>query len=245
MGSDDGQIGRLLTRREAIALMGASSAALLAGCGAQAEATSDRTGTLPSCIVRPEQTEGPYFVDEKLNRSDIRSDPVGGAVMDGAPLQLQFRVSRVRDGACTPLSRMHVDLWQCNAVGVYSDVRDPNFNTVGQKFQRGYQVTDADGVAKFITIYPGWYQGRTVHLHFKVRTAPSAARGHEFTSQLYFDDALTDRVHTRAAYASKGQRTTRNRDDRIFRNGGDRLMLALREGGDGFEGSFDLGLAIA
>ena len=78
-----------------------------------------------------------------------------------------------------------------------SDVTDPSFNSVGKKFLRGHQMTDAAGVARFTTIYPGWYPGRTVHIHFKIRTEPAAARGYEFASQLYFDDALTDRVHAR------------------------------------------------
>ena len=84
-----------------------------------------------------------------------------------------------------------VDICQCDAIGVYSDVRATNgfFNTGGQRFLRGYQVTDASGVAKFTTVYPGWYQGRSVHIHFKIRTN-AGGRNAEFVSQLYFDDAF-------------------------------------------------------
>src|SRR5262249_2844899 len=150
-----------------------------------------------------------------------------GSTRPGAPLALTFRVGRIRGAACSPLTGALVDVWQCDARGVYSDVRDANgfFDTRGKKFLRGYQTTDEGGLASFTTVYPGWYSGRTVHIHFKIRTAPSAARGFEFTSQLYFDDALTDQVHTGAPYNARGQRTTRNAQDGIYRRGGSKLLL--------------------
>ena len=251
MDRDDIQIGRLLSRREVLALMGASGVAVLAGCKPSREVGQTASGTvdeLPSCVVRPEQTEGPYFVDARLDRSDIRSDPTTGAVKAGAPLQLAIVVSRVgAGGACAPIAGARVDLWQCDAAGVYSGVRDPSFDTTGQQFLRGYQLTDASGTARFTTIYPGWYRGRTVHAHFKVRTDPSAARGYEFTSQLYFDDALTDHVHALEPYASKGRRTLRNEGDGIFRRNGSQLMLVM-DGSDephGYASTFHLGLRTA
>jgi protocatechuate 3,4-dioxygenase beta subunit len=249
MDRDDVQVGRLLSRREILAFLGASGIAALAGCKPSREVAdvgTARGALLPSCVVRPEQTEGPYFVDARLDRSDIRSDPVSGAVKAGAPLELALVVSRIGSGgACAPLAGARVDLWQCDAAGVYSGVRDPQFDTTGQQFLRGYQLTDATGTARFTTIYPGWYRGRTVHVHFKVRTEPSAARGYEFTSQLYFDDALTDRVHTAEPYASMGRRTVRNEGDGIFRRNGSQLMLALSEGAQRYSGTFHLGLQIA
>jgi hypothetical protein len=93
-------------------------------------------------------------------------------------------------------------------------------------------------------VYPGWYQGRTVHLHFKIRTEPAAQRGFEFTSQLYFDDALTDKVHASGPYASKGQTRTRNNQDGIFRRGGEQLMLATTESAGTYSASFAIGLQI-
>ena len=137
-----------------------------------------------------------------------------------------------------------MDLWHCDALGRYSDVEDPHFNTHGQKFLRGYQLTDARGEAKFLTIYPGWYEGRTVHVHVKVRTAPVAQRSLEFTSQMYFDDGLTDRVHADQPYAAKGRRNARNQDDRIFRRGGDQLMLAPTAAADGYAATFAIGLQL-
>ena len=165
---------------------------------------------MPACVARPALTEGPYFVDEKLNRSDIRSDPSDGSVRQGALLALTFRVSQLTN-ACAPLGGASVDVWHCDAAGIYSDVSDPGFSTVGKKFLRGYQVTDSSGVAKFTTIYPGWYQGRAVHIHFKIRSHTGSGSAYEFTSQLFFDDNITDQVYTQAPYSARGQRTLRNR----------------------------------
>lgn len=198
----------------------------------------------PQCVVRPQQTEGPYFVDEKLKRSDIRSNPGDRRVKPGVPLQLTLQVARLNGRQCQPLAGAIVDIWHCDATGAYSDVADPSFNTIGQKFLRGYQVTDANGRVQFLTIYPGGYAGRTVHIHFKVR-ATSAGRPYEFTSQLYFEDALTDRVHAQAPYRQARQRRTRNQQDGIFRQGGEQLMLAIVPANQGYTATFSLGLQMA
>lgn len=246
MMNDDSTVGRLLTRREAVALLGFTAPVLSAvHPRAQDRSGAGRTAVVP-CVVQPEQTEGPYFVDGVLNRSDITTEPATGESKAGVPLWITFTVSRLgADRRCAPLAGAHVDLWQCDASGIYSGVEDPRFNTVGQKFLRGYQLTDADGRARFRTIYPGWYRGRTVHVHFKVRTDPSQGRGEEFTSQLYFDDALTDRVHGAKPYESDGSSRTRNEADRIFRDGGAQLVLALKEHQAGYAGEFPLALAPA
>lgn len=256
--SDDVQIGRVLSRREVLALMG--GAALLAACepvgpagaappatspvGASPVATSPEASPtkgpmdLPACVVRPEQSEGPFFVDEGLERSDIRTDPASGAVSQGAPLALSFNVLRVSPmaigTACTPLAGAIVDVWQCDAAGVYSDVTGNS-----QKFLRGHQMTDAKGHASFTTIYPGWYGGRAVHIHFKIRSGSE-----EFTSQLYFDDAISDTVFQQQPYAARGQRPTRNTNDGLFRNGGADLVLKVTPSGSGYSATFDIGLAV-
>ncbi|MBD2091904.1 intradiol ring-cleavage dioxygenase [Microcoleus sp. FACHB-1515] len=240
-----------LSRRHLLGMIRAIAAASLVGCiGRKADGdaiaqtttqTTSQTVNQPGCIVRPQQTEGPYFVDERLNRSDIRSNPADGTVKEGVPLRLVFQVSQVGASACTPLSDATVDVWHCDAQGVYSDVQDRAADTRGQQFLRGYQVTNANGGAEFLTIYPGWYPGRTTHIHFKIRTAA----GYEFTSQLYFDDAVSDRVYTQAPYSTKGQRNQTNAQDGIFRNGGDRLLLTLTEGENGYVGRFEIGLEMA
>lgn len=232
--------GSLLTRRRALALLGASGAALIASrAGA---ATPDAT-RLPSCIARPRQTEGPFFVDGDLERTDLRADPRTGKIVPGAPLRLAFRVGRIGAAGCAPLAGAQVHLWHCDAAGNYSAVRDRRASTLGEAFLRGYQTTDAAGVARFVTIYPGWYPGRAVHIHFKIRTA-EAGRGGEFTSQLYFDDALSDRVYRAAPYAGRGGAETRNSDDFLFRDGGRQLLLAVASDADGHAAVFDVGLRV-
>jgi protocatechuate 3,4-dioxygenase beta subunit len=215
---------------------------LMNGTRSLAQAASNRPQSL--CLVRPEQTEGPYFVDERLHRSDIRSDPTSGTITPGTPLALTFQISRVRAGECHPLQGAQIDIWHCDAAGIYSDVEDPGFNTIGKKFLRGYQLTDAQGAAQFLTIYPGWYPIRTVHIHFKIRTAPLARGSFEFTSQLYFPDDLTDIVHTALPYSSKGRRRVRNQHDFIFRDGGDRLMLTPSQTDKGYAAAFTIGLQL-
>ena len=233
---------KVLNRREALALIGASGAALLTGA---LPARTASAAALPSCVARPPQTEGPFFVDEGLNRSDIRADPRTGAVKPGLPLRLAFKVSRMGAASCTPLAGAQVDIWHCDAMGRYSDARDRGSSSVGEKFLRGFQRTDEAGLARFLTIYPGWYGGRAVHVHFKIRTAALSAPAYEFTSQLYFDDALTDRVYALAPYAAGRQRSTRNTDDFLFRDGGSRLLLDAVQDAQGYAATFDIGLQIA
>ena len=97
---------------------------------------------------------------------------------------------------------------------------------------------------RFTTVYPGWYDGRTFHIHFKVRGSTGARRGYEFTSQLYFDDAVTDRVFARSPYARRGKRTVRNGGDGIFRDGGGRLILPVVESDAGYAANFNVGLKL-
>src|SRR2546423_9613621 len=236
--TDDLPRGQLLDRREAVRLLALSGAALVVGCkpsgrssgaalgdsASSVSTASTSTAALPACVAKPELTVGPYFLDKQLDRSDLRVEPTTKVVKPGAPLVLTFNVKQIANGQCTPLKDAMVDVWHCDAAGQYSGFNDNmvGFNTVGQKFLRGYQVTDAGGLARFTTIYPGWDQGRTVHIHFKIRTPAQAAladqqtKTYEFTSQLFFDDAFTDRVFTRQPYAAKGQRDLRNSNDGIF-----------------------------
>ena len=245
MHDDDRQIGRILTRREALAILGTGGAALI-GSPAAAAGAAAAPFRLPNCVVRPQQTEGPYFLDVELDRSDVRSDPTDGSVCEGAPLSLTFEVSRIDAQGCRPLEGAVVDIWQCDAAGIYSGVRDFQglFDTTGKQFLRGHRLTSSDGIARFTTIYPGWYPGRSVHIHFKIRTDPTSDSGHEFTSQVYFDESLTDRVFAEHPYAMHEGDRRRNEQDGIFRNGGHQLMLDVREGAGGLEARFDIGLQI-
>jgi protocatechuate 3,4-dioxygenase beta subunit len=243
MHNDDSMIGRLLTRRELVALFGSSAVVAMAHRVSGQVGAPPPGGVVPACVVQPQQTEGPYFVDEKLLRSDIRSDPSTGTVKAGAPLALTLRVSQVTsDGRCAPLAGAQVDLWQCDAMGAYSDVKDRLFDTSGQKFLRGHQMTDAAGAARFVTIYPGWYPGRAVHVHFKVRTSPAGTPAYEFTSQFYFDEPFTDRVHAREPYTMHTGERTRNEKDGIFKEGGSQLLLSVTEAAPGYAAAFDLAM---
>jgi protocatechuate 3,4-dioxygenase beta subunit len=230
--------GRLLTRRGALALLGASGASLLA---ARHGATAAAVPSLPACVVRPRQTEGPFFVDGDLERSDLRIDPRTGAAKPGMPLRLAFRISRVGASECAPLAGMQVHVWHCDAVGDYSSVRDRRASNAGEAFLRGFQTTDAAGTVRFLTIYPGCYPGRAVHVHFKIRTA-YAPRGVEFTSQLYFDDALSEGVYAAAPYASRRRQRLANGDDFLFRDGGKELLLDVTPESEGYAAVFDIGL---
>jgi protocatechuate 3,4-dioxygenase beta subunit len=265
--NDDQQIGRILTRREVLTLFGAAaSAALLAACAPVSAATTAPAAattapvaaattapaataitSLPSCIVRPALTEGPYFVDEKLNRSDIRSDPSDNSVKAGLPLVLTVRVAKVSGNSCTPLAGATVDLWHCDALGVYSDASDPNFgSTKGKKFLRGYQTTAANGTVKFTTIYPGWYQGRAVHIHFRIRSQTSSGAAYDFTSQWFFDETLMQQIYAQAPYATKGTKgRTTNAQDGIYQGGGSQLLLNLAKSGEGYATTFDIGVQLA
>ena len=251
MDHDDLSVGRVLSRRETFRVLSAAGVVTLLGGPAAAGAAfgAVRRGRSaerppPTCLVRPELMEGPYFVDARLERSDIRSEPSTGLVRPGAPLSLGFQVSRVDAGACTPLAGALVDVWQCDARGEYSAFEDrrAGFDTRDERFLRGQQVTGNDGVASFTTIYPGWYSGRAVHIHFKVRTDAAAGGSYEFTSQLFFDESLTDRVHASAPYADHGRRDTLNENDGIFRNGGEQLMLDTRSAESGHAATFSIGL---
>jgi protocatechuate 3,4-dioxygenase beta subunit len=232
-----------LNRREVLTFVGGTAAASLLGCAGGPSGPYTPT-TIVGCLVSPQQTEGPYFVDVRLNRSDIRQDPSDGSVRPGVPLRLVLNVYSVAKNVCNPLPGATVDVWHCDALGSYSDVKDnPGefADTRGQKFLRGYQVTDAEGKVGFQTIYPGWYRGRTVHIHYKIRTDPKSEIGHEFTSQLYFDEAVTDQVHAQAPYSQKGRRETTNDSDGIFRRGGNQLMLQLTKEAQGYVGTYKVG----
>jgi protocatechuate 3,4-dioxygenase beta subunit len=267
MDNDDKPIGQVLSRRDALKLLGVGSAAFLAACTSPEETStlaptgestsvptigstqvastqiSPTASTVLDCVVRPELTIGPYFVDEQLERSDIRSNSSDNSVKEGVPLTLNINVTSIFNESCTPIEGAQVDIWHCDAQGQYSGVSDQGSDTSGQDFLRGYQRTDANGAVQFQTIYPGWYSGRAVHIHFTIRTQGADGEDYQFTSQFFFDDTLTDQVHALEPYASKGQRDIRNSNDNIFGGGGDQLLLNLQgDTTNGYTGSMSIGL---
>lgn len=217
------------TRRRTLALLGAAGAGLLPW----------PASARPDCIVTPAQTEGPFFIDTGLNRSDIRGEP-GGGMSAGLPLALSLRVSAVTAGACTPLPGALVEVWHCDAAGVYSGTT----GAPGKRFLRGHQITSASGEVRFLTVYPGWYPGRAIHIHFKVLAGNAAGRTVEFTSQLYFDEKVNDRVMSQPPYAARGPRRVRNDEDYLYRNGGNLLTTTplARKGSQA--AAFDIGIRL-
>jgi protocatechuate 3,4-dioxygenase beta subunit len=227
-----------LSRRRALRFLAGASGLMLGGPAAAQRAGSGAAAT--ECVLTPAQTEGPYFVDERLNRSDLRADTQNAAVTPGALLFLDLGVAAVSGSRCAPLPGAIVDIWQCDALGNYSDVE----RLRGRRFLRGYQTTDANGRVRFTTIYPGAYPDRALHIHFKVR-ATDAGKPLEFTSQLYFDDTLTDRVHAAGPYAGAASHRTRNEGDGLYRDGGRELTLDVRETGSGYTAAYDIGVRMA
>jgi protocatechuate 3,4-dioxygenase beta subunit len=178
-----------------------------------------------------------YFVDEDLNRNDIRIDPSDGTTQAGLPLSLGINVSQLVNCAAVPLTGAYVDLWHCNAAGVYSDVAAQN--STGKKYLRGWQATNRQGNVYFLTVYPGWYQGRAVHIHVKIRLFNGLDQTYEFTSQFFLDEAFTDEVYKLNPYSGRPSRDTLNTTDGIFNgasstgtaitsNSGSRLLLTAR-----------------
>jgi protocatechuate 3,4-dioxygenase beta subunit len=220
---------RRMNRRQALAGFGAVSlGSLLAACNGDDEgaaggtsATTAKTNNdptlaelfedAPSCSLTPEQAEGPFYFDADKIRRDIREGH------EGATLRLALQVRTA--GECKPLRDAVVDLWHCDAVGEYSASPDT--------FCRGAQATNTDGIAEFKTVYPGWYQGRTVHIHAKVHVDNSTV----LTTQLNFDDDFTARVFERDPYSSRPDRDTLNDQDGIF---DEATVMKLSEDGDGY-----------
>ncbi|WP_298610779.1 intradiol ring-cleavage dioxygenase [uncultured Thiothrix sp.] len=226
------------SRRRALVKLAASSMALSTG-SAWARMT-------PTCILTPEQTEGPYFLDTKLERSDIRSDPYTGRTSAGVPLYLQLQVTAVQNGQCQALQGAIVDIWHCDAMGIYSGVGDSGSTNAQQQFLRGYQITSQTGKVNFVTIYPGWYPGRAVHIHFKVRTPTRSGKAELLTSQLYFAEAVTQEVYQQQPYLERAIGFDRNEQDGIYRSGnGKQLLLKPEKDRRGYIAVFNMGLNLS
>lgn len=222
-----------LTRRGSLARLGTLLAAAAGGGAAAAAAARANGGPaavssgLVTCVLTPELTEGPYYIaGEKVRRNITEGHP-------GARLDL--RLSVVDASTCKPIRGAAVDIWHADAAGNYSGF---GAGASSRTFLRGIQKTDANGLAVFTTIYPGWYQGRAVHVHVKVHVGGRVVH----TGQLFFPDTLTDTVYEAAPYSSRPNRTTRNAQDSIFANGGKRSMLAVTKAGRGYTGSIAMGV---
>lgn len=204
--------------------------------------SGDLASMLSSCTVRrlwAEQDEGPYHRESQPLRRDVVED------RNGVALQLGIRLARDGD---TPLRGASLEVWQCDALGRYSGFPPPDSSVVvtagtaprseyltDQTFLRGRQTADADGMVEFRTIYPGWYPGRTVHIHLMVHLDDAV-----LTSQLYFPDEVSDQVLARAPYDERQGRDTTNATDEIFPTGGDPALLDVSAVGDGYRAAIRL-----
>ena len=208
-----------LNRREAFASLGTLTlGSVLAACGGSDDdqpsspSTNRMLDESASCTVTPELAEGPFYFDAGSVRRDIRDG------RDGVALGLALRVRAA--GSCEPIESAVVDIWHCDAAGIYSGFDAGE----GETFLRGTQVTNADGAVRFDTVYPGAYSGRTLHIHAKVHLDRSAV----LTTQLFFDEAVNEQVLGSPPY---GRRDTTNDSDGIF---DDQLVMTTRRDGDGW-----------
>jgi protocatechuate 3,4-dioxygenase beta subunit len=253
-----------LNRRQALSAFGTVSlGALLAACSGDGEDAASTGGSATDaastaveprprttkelaemfddaarCTVSTELAEGPYYFDADAIRSDIREG------RKGATLRLGIRV---RDAErCDPIPNAVVDIWHCDALGVYSGFESASRGAGGsgasgggsgpsddERYLRGAQVTGGDGIAEFVTVYPGWYEGRTVHIHAKAHLDRQTL----LTTQLFFDDRVSAEVHRRKPYSSRGEMGVPNDADGIF---DDSLVLTTSKDGDRYLGVITL-----
>jgi protocatechuate 3,4-dioxygenase beta subunit len=231
------RIAQRLNRRSALELLSALGAGAVLGCGdPQAAPAPSPSGSrlvdpmgVPldslSCILTPELDQGPFFVDERLERSDLLAGETAPGITSGSPLVLELGVYGVSGATCSPLTGALVDIWHADVNGLYSDTASGFIqptDTTGETFLRAYQVVGADGVVTFQTIYPGWYATRTIHVHVKIRRfSPAGDTTFEATTQVFFDDAITDDLFAGSPYLARGPRSIpANTNDQIFNGTG-------------------------
>jgi protocatechuate 3,4-dioxygenase beta subunit len=186
-------------------------------------------GLLPSngCLLTPEMTEGPYYLDINKVRADITEG------RPGTPLALGLTI--VNAATCKPIADAAVDIWHTDALGAYSGVEGD-----AGTFMRGTLRSDANGVVAFKTLYPGWYNGRTVHIHTMVHVGGNAVH----TGQLFFDDAITDAAYKAPPYNKRGNRDQRNATDGIYQGGGEASTLKPVKAGNGYSASMTMGVQV-
>lgn len=222
------------TRRGFLGFISASAAGLLPTRAQAAGAAADE----PACILTPQAEEGPFYADPKLVRSDITEGK------PGVPLRLRLRV--IEAGPCTAIPSARVDIWHCDAKGLYSAFPGQsdahNVDETGKSFLRGTQMTDAAGWVTFNTLYPGWYDGRTTHIHFKVFLDQRTV----LTGQTFLPDALNEFIYANVPdYGGRArQRTVINANDHVIERADPehRAFCAVKEERDRYVATLTLGV---
>ena len=228
----------LLTRRGALVRLGGFLVAALTAAAWRVTSPHPASAETVSCLLSPELTEGPYYIAKEKVRRDITEHRPGTS--------LALRLKVVDAATCRPIKGALVEIWHCDAGGLYSGFVSASTGGPGggngptdkRTFLRGGQRSDATGTAIFKTIYPGWYRGRTVHIHVKVHVGGNTVH----TGQLFFQDTMTDTIYARAPYSKRGTRETRNADDQIFGNGGASSILRLARSGTDYVGTLTMGV---
>lgn len=229
-----------LTRRRALSMIAVTAvggAMMPRLAFAQAAGGAD-TGLLLDtdvCAIVPEVAEGPYYFDPGLERSDITEGRPG--------LPLQLRLQAV-DAACRPLPGARIDVWHADANGLYSGYVNRTdggpVSAEGETFMRGTQFADDAGVVTFDTVYPGWYPGRTTHVHFKVFLDKTSL----LTGQMFFPDGLSDRIYSSVApYDERAAtRDTDNEGDWIAQRAGEASYARVDELADAYSATLIIGV---
>ena len=236
---------RKLDRRNMIRIIGAAgAAAVAAACGSEtatspsavgSTVTTGTTGggtssTNEACAVAPNETAGPYPSKSDIFRSDIREN------RSGVPLALTIRVINVSN-ACAPLANANVEIWQCDATGNYSEYGTQTTQT----YLRGIQTTDANGQVSFMTIYPGWYQGRATHIHIEVTVNGRSVK----VTQIAFPETINAAVYATGVYASRGSNPTANLQDGIFADSlSSELVTPSGNPAAGYSASYQVGVSV-
>ena len=224
----------------------AGGAGLAVAFGARVrDALGGEATTAATCVLTPEVTEGPYWIDDKLTRRDVREGK------PGLPLVLEFTIVSAR--TCRPIHAADVEIWHCDATGNYSGFdagsggggpgggSGPETKT---RYLRGHQRSDAAGKASFLTVFPGWYPGRTPHVHMKVHVGNDRV---VHTGQVFFNEAVTTAVYKQAPYSRHGQPDTSHARDNVYAQaGGSRAVVRLARrprGAAGYVGRIVIGIA--
>jgi protocatechuate 3,4-dioxygenase beta subunit len=231
--------GKRIGRREALGLLGAASAAVALGCSDSPSSptsttttttTPPTTGSNAACAVTPTETIGPYPSLTDLFRSDIREGKAGTL------LTLTVKVVNV-NSACAAVPNANVEIWHVDAAGNYSQYGTQTTQT----YLRGIQTTNANGDVTFITIYPGWYQGRATHIHVEV-TINGVSRK---VTQIAFPESVNNTVHTAGVYASRGTNPMSNLSDGIFSDSlSSEIVTPTGDAASGYAATFQVGVAV-